>query len=299
MGKKRKGKFGKKVKKGPPRNGIKKQMILRGNKTSAIVQAVLQEMYWLRINHSIKVTGKEKSRPFEDFSSLERHSQVKEASLFIYGSHTKKRKHNLIFARMFNYQMLDMIELGIDESTYKSSAEIAKGSYVPGSRPGLIFHGEPFDNDEDFKRIKSMFLDIFLVDDKSAINLHGVDRVIVMTATEEKKLLFRQYHVRKEVSGQKCPHISLEEIGPHIDFNFRRREAASEELQILAKQREKQLNKTKKNIKKNERGERVGQIHMHRQNLEKVVKLKLKKPKALRKRKGVSTEPLTEKTSTS
>ena len=76
-----------------------------------------------------------------------------------------------------------------------------------------------------------------------------MDRVIVMTATEEKKLLFRQYHVRKEVSGQKCPHISLEEIGPHIDFNFRRREAASEELQILARQREKQANKTKKNIK--------------------------------------------------
>lgn len=284
-GKKHKGKR----KRQPPKNGTKKQIILRGSKASAIVQAVLQEMHYLRIEHSTKIQKKEKARPFEDFSSLERSSQKYEATLFLYGSHSKKRKHNLILTRMFNYQMLDMIELGIDEKTFKTSTEIGNGSFEPGSRPALIFHGEPFDNDEDFKRIKNTFLDFFYIDKMPVINLFGVDRVIILTATEQKKLLFRQYRVKRGKSGNKCPHISLLEMGPHIDFTFRRRVAGSEELQMLARQREKQPNKTKKNIGKNERGERVGQIHMHRQDLGKIVKLAGKRPKALRKTKGVST----------
>lgn len=283
-------KFRKKQKKEVPKNGPKKQVFVRGTKTSDIVRAVLQELHWLRSEHSVKLRGKEAPRPFEDFSSLERHSKKQEASLFVYGSHSKKRKHNLIFTRMFNYQMLDMVELGVVGETFKTSAEIGNGSYTPGTRPAIIFHGEPFDNDEDFKRIKSLLLDTLHLDDTPVINLRGVDRVIVVTATEQKNILFRQYRVKRLKSGQKCPHISLLEIGPHIDFTFRRRIAGSEELQILSRQREKQANKTKKNIGKNERGERVGQIHMHRQNLGKIVKLTSKKPKALRKRKGVNTE---------
>jgi len=35
------------------------------------------------------------------------------SSLFVIGSHTKKRPNNLIFGRMFNHQLLDMFELGV------------------------------------------------------------------------------------------------------------------------------------------------------------------------------------------
>jgi len=272
-----------KKKRQPPQKGPKKQVILRGSKASATVQAVLQELHWLRLETSKRCSQKEKVRPFEDFSNLERHSQKSQASLFVYGSSSKKRKHNLVLGRMFSYSMLDLIEFGIDDKTFKSSVEVGNGSYASGSRPALIFHGEPFDNDEDFKRIKCMFLDFLCVDDVSAINLYGVDRVIVLTALQNKKILFRQYRVKKQKSSAQAPHISLQEIGPHIDLTFRRRVAGSEELQILSRQREKQPNKTKKNIGKNERGERVGQIHMHRQNLDRIVKLTSKKPKALRR----------------
>ena len=64
------------------------------------------------------MTKKNEIRPFEDINSLEFLSQKNDCSLFMVGSHSKKRPHNLIMGRMFNYQLLDMIELGVLD--YKS-----------------------------------------------------------------------------------------------------------------------------------------------------------------------------------
>jgi len=52
--------------------------------------------------------------PFDDQSSLEFFSQKNDASLFCVGTNSKKRPNNLVFVRMFDYQVLDMIELGIE-----------------------------------------------------------------------------------------------------------------------------------------------------------------------------------------
>ena len=38
-------------------------------------------------------------RPFEDQTSLEFMSQKNDASLFAFGSHSKKRPHNLVFGK--------------------------------------------------------------------------------------------------------------------------------------------------------------------------------------------------------
>ena len=64
------------------------------------------------------MTKKNEIRPFEDINSLEFLSQKNDCSLFMVGSHSKKRPHNLIMGRIFNYQLLDMIELGVLD--YKS-----------------------------------------------------------------------------------------------------------------------------------------------------------------------------------
>jgi ribosome production factor 2 len=51
--------------------------------------------------------------PFEDPSSLEFFSEKQDASLFVVGSHSKKRPNNLTFARMFDHKLLDMMEFGV------------------------------------------------------------------------------------------------------------------------------------------------------------------------------------------
>ena len=52
-------------------------------------------------------------RPFEDVSSLEFFSKKSDSSLVAFGSHNKKRPHNLVIARMFDFHVLDMVEFGI------------------------------------------------------------------------------------------------------------------------------------------------------------------------------------------
>ena len=68
--------------------------------------------------NSIVFKKKNIVRPFEDASSLEFFSKKTDSSLIGFGSHNKKRPHNFVIARTFDYQILDMVELGI-------------GNYVP------------------------------------------------------------------------------------------------------------------------------------------------------------------------
>jgi ribosome production factor 2 len=54
--------------------------------------------------------------PFEDASSLEFWSQKNDCPLFVVGLHQKKRPNDLVFARMFDYQVLDMLEVGVEKA---------------------------------------------------------------------------------------------------------------------------------------------------------------------------------------
>jgi ribosome production factor 2 len=52
--------------------------------------------------------------PFDDATSLAFWSKKNDASLFAVGMHSKKRPNNLVFARTYNNEVMDMIELGVE-----------------------------------------------------------------------------------------------------------------------------------------------------------------------------------------
>ncbi len=56
--------------------------------------------------------------PFEDQANLEFLCRSNDCSLFSFGTHSKKRPHNLVMGRMYDFQALDMFEFGIDENTF-------------------------------------------------------------------------------------------------------------------------------------------------------------------------------------
>lgn len=186
---------------------------------------------------------------------------------------------------MFDYQILDMLEIGVNAKTFKTSLMLKNGGYNVGTYPAILFCGKPFDDNCNLRRLKNLFLDILKGEKISIINVSKLDRAIVITAVSNKKILFRQYRINNHKSLINVPEIELKEIGPSIDFTFRRFVTASEELQILAYQNPKQILKTK-NIIQNKIGERSGRIHLKQQNLDEIVKLSLKKTKAFKKHKG-------------
>lgn len=97
-----------------------------------------------------------KLMPFEDSTSLEFYSNKSDASLFAYGSHSKKRPNNLVLGRMFNYHLLDMIEFGVER--YQSLADFKNDKNAIGSKPMFILDGDLFNTDENFRTAGNLFV---------------------------------------------------------------------------------------------------------------------------------------------
>ncbi|XP_070568809.1 ribosome production factor 2 homolog isoform X2 [Ptychodera flava] len=218
-------------------------------------------------------------RPFEDQTSLEFFSEKNDASLFMYGSHSKKRPHNLIVGRCFDYHVLDMIELRVEK--FKSLADFKNAKCSAGIKPCLMFSGEPFEQDYDYKRLKNLLVDFFRGPVISNIRLAGLEHVLHFAAVDGK-IFIRSYRVNLKKSGSRTPRVELEEIGPSLDLALGRVRLASEDLFKKAMKQPKQAKIRKvKNISRDVFGTKHGRIHMQKQDLN---TLQTRKMKALKRK---------------
>ncbi|TNN85438.1 Ribosome production factor 2 [Liparis tanakae] len=234
---------------------VKTAMIMKGGNSSLTVTQALKDIYSLKKPNAVMYKKKNITRPFEDSTSLEFFSKKSDCSLFLFGSHNKKRPHNLVFGRLFDFHVLDMVELGIEK--YVSLSELKNSKCPEGTKPMLVFAGEAFDLDNEHRRLKSLFIDFFRGPTVSAVRLAGLEHVLHFTAVEGK-IYMRSYRCLLKKSGCRTPRIELEEIGPSFD-----------------------LIRKKKNISRDAFGTKFGRVHMQKQDLS---KLQTRKMKGLRKR---------------
>lgn len=264
----------------------KKALILRGGQTSNIVTQAMKDIHMLKKPLSTMFQKKNIMRPFDDQSSLEFFAQKCDTSLFLFGSHSKKRPHNLVFGRMFDYHVLDMFELGIEK--YIPMSEFPGSRCAMGTKPCLLFAGEIFDTDAEYKRLKNLLMDFFRGPSVEQVRLAGLEHVIQFTA-HDGKLHLRSYRVMLKKSGTRIPRVELEEMGPSLDLVMRRTHLASDDLFKRACKTPKAVKvPKKKNVSRDAFGTKLGRIHMEKQNLD---KLKTRKMKGLkRQRKGDSED---------
>ncbi|XP_064623284.1 ribosome production factor 2 homolog [Lineus longissimus] len=265
----------------------KTAMFIRGGRTSELITQSLKEIYTLKKPDAVFFKKKNIMRPFEDQTSIEFFSTKGDCSLFMFGSHSKKRPHNLVIGRLFDHHILDMVELGV--GSFKS-LETFKGSKIPvGTKPCLLFAGEPFETDYEYKRLKNLFIDFFRGPVIENIRLSGLEHVMMFTAAEGKVFL-RSYKVLFKKSGCKTPRIELEEIGPAFNFTFRRTKLASDDLYKKSRKVPKVAKpKKKKNISRDVFGTKHGRIHMQTQDYQKLQTRKMKGLK--RKSDGAGDTP--------
>jgi hypothetical protein len=97
----------------------KKILILNGTKVSQVVKDVLSDVCRLKKAECVRFSRKNDVHPFEagQEASLQHFARKSDCALFCMGNHSKKRPHNLILGRMFDFQLLDMIELGVKSHT--------------------------------------------------------------------------------------------------------------------------------------------------------------------------------------
>ncbi|XP_054617609.1 ribosome production factor 2 homolog [Dunckerocampus dactyliophorus] len=258
----------------------KSTMIMKGGNTSQTVSQALKDIYSLKKPNAVLYKKKNITRPFEDSTSMEFFSKKTDCSLFLFGSHNKKRPNNIIFGRLFDFHVLDMIELGIEK--FVSLSEIKSNTCPEGTKPMLVFAGEAFEMDNEHKRLRSLLTDFFRGPSVSAVRLAGLEHVLHFTALDGK-IFMRSYRCLLKKSGCRTPRIELEEMGPSFDFVLRRTHLASDDLYKLAHKQPKALKpKKKKNISHNVFGTKFGRVHMQKQDLS---KLQTRKMKGL-KRKG-------------
>lgn len=98
---------------------VKKSLVLKGPSSSQVITSVLKDMHKLKQPESKMFSRRNLTRPFEDASSVEFLGSQNDCSLFAYGSNSKKRRHNLVLGRLFDFQLLDMLEMGVDGDTFK------------------------------------------------------------------------------------------------------------------------------------------------------------------------------------
>ncbi|KAK2705942.1 hypothetical protein QYM36_016082 [Artemia franciscana] len=201
-------------------------------------------------------------------------------ALCILNYHTHNNEAQII-GRLYDYHLLDMVELGIDDcqliETFKNQKIAA------GIKPCLLFAGEPFNSSSEYQRLKNLLVDFFRGEEITGLRLAGLEHVISFTAAEGK-IFMRSYRILTKKSGAKTPRVDLEEIGPRMDFSLRRTKLASDDLFKTSCKKPRQIKpKTVKNIKKDALGTTTGRIHLGKQDLS---KLQVKRMKGLRKVKS-------------
>lgn len=140
---------------------------------------------------------------------------------------------------MFDNETLDMVEFGIEK--FKGLDDFKNPKFAVGSKPCLLFSGEPFmSQTSDFFRIKNLLVDFFHGEEITNIRLEGIEHVLSFVAVDNK-IHMRGYKIKLMKSGQKTPYVELEEMGPALDLVLRRCKLASADLFKSACRRPKEL----------------------------------------------------------
>lgn len=104
--------------------------------------------------------------PFEDQTPLETLANKSDCHLFVFGSTSKKRPDNLVMGRLFDNEILDMIEFGI--KSFKSLHDFKNEKIGTNVKPCLVFNGYKWKLCEELRRIKSLLIDMFHIENVSS-----------------------------------------------------------------------------------------------------------------------------------
>lgn len=251
----------------------------------------------------------------QDASSYEFWAQKNDASLFVTGLHSKKRPDNLVFTRMYDGRVLDMVELGIEAAKGIKDFAVSRDPVRLGiradpwqgvkaalaSRPLMVFHSDLFDTHPTFQSLKSHLLDFYNGHPLTEYPLTTIEHVISITAAplppsssaaavpDSPAALplvhLRVYTIRLQpTSAGRAPRFELTEMGPALDFRIRRvqdadpgqMKAALKRPKLAKKDVEGGLGKKRKNVETDDMGDKVGKLHVGKQDLSKLQGRKMK-----------------------
>jgi Brix domain len=281
----------------------KRTLLLHGTKCPHVLSTVLKTIHGLTNPNSVLFHKKNDNiHPFESVESIEFLADKNECGIVAYGSSNKKRPNCVTLARIYNKKVLEMFELllilpdaGEEQIPTPNALKFEIGI---GMKPMMLFAGSIWEDNTSgtYAMIKSVLLDVFKGEETDKIDVEGLQFLMMVAAEEpaEAGLLptihLRWYKIHTKRSGHKLPRVELKPIGPKFDFRIGRvREADPDVMKEAMKQgkRPNEEAKTKKNISMDSMGDKIGRIHLGKQDL---ANLQTRKMKGLKRRAGVDED---------
>ncbi|XP_058454579.1 ribosome production factor 2 homolog isoform X2 [Malaya genurostris] len=142
----------------------KKTLIMEGRKCSNEIRQALKDLYLFKKPLASLMRRNNDVTLFEDATPLEQLAKSNDCQLFMFGSSSKKRPNNLILGRIYDEQVLDMVEFGIKE--YKSLQDFKNEKVSAFVKPVIVFNGYKWKLTEELRRLRSLLLDMFHIDNK-------------------------------------------------------------------------------------------------------------------------------------
>ena len=275
----------------------KRVLLLHGSRCSDPIRSVLKTISTLTKPHSVQLNKKnENIYPFEDPASLEFLALKNDCGLVVFGSHSKKRPNTISLLRIFDGHVLDMVELLL--ITEKESQETQTSLRIGVEmKPMILFVGSQWEDTSSsdqaatYRTLRSLFLDLFQGEEIPAVDVWGLQHVLMIAAGESANstntddpankpvVHLRWYTVKTTRStSPKIPRVELEPVGPAFDFRVGRFREADESQMKEAMKHGRRPNeaKTKKNVEMDLVGDKIGRVHLGRQDLSQLQTRKMK-----------------------
>jgi ribosome production factor 2 len=175
-----------------------------------------------------------------------------------------------------------------------------------GLKPLVSFSGTAFDSPvaNTYTMAKSLLLDFFKGEDTNNVDVEGLQYMVHISVPEEEdaqpapKICLRTFMISTKKSGQSLPRVEVEEMGPRVDFRVGRVKEADVDMMKAAMKKPKGLEvrlhlfpylhpllelltqisqaRSKKNIETDIIGDKVGRIHLGKQDLNDMQTRKMK-----------------------
>lgn len=137
----------------------KNTLFLEGRKCSGHIRNALKDLYHLKKPLAKALSRSNDLTPFEDDVKLQNQIVRNECNLFVFGSSSKKRPNNLVLGRLYEHEILDMVELFVSE--FKGLADFKNEKVATHCKPCLVFNGPKWSETEELRRLKSLLIDSF------------------------------------------------------------------------------------------------------------------------------------------
>ncbi|CAL5974762.1 Brix_domain containing protein [Hexamita inflata] len=211
--------------------------------------------------------------PINDKAQIQQLSKTTDSSLFVHISHTKKRQDNVIFGRMFDHEVAEMFEFQLQ--TYIGLQDVSSKKPMPQCKPILLFQGDGFNNDDDFRKIKSILQDTFKGRNYDKLSRDALQWVIAFTANNlTDKIIVRSYvinDVTNTTMKQVEEPVHLTPMGFQFELIRRRREVNAllvQKSMVFEEKRKRKdgetvnAEKIEKGIETDEIGRKFAAVHV-------------------------------------